>query len=70
MDTKDDVMLDEKAAAAMLNLQPKTLTVWRCKGRGDLPYHKFGRCVRYSLADVIAWRDRQRVSFGPAVRAA
>jgi hypothetical protein len=38
--------LTTKAAAAYLRLQPGTLEVWRCRGRGP-KYQKIGRRVIY-----------------------
>lgn len=32
----------------------KTLEVWRYRGVGP-PYHKFGRLVRYAVADLDEW---------------
>lgn len=43
--------LTTEEAAAYLRLQPGTLEVWRCRGRGP-KYHKIGRRVIYDLQDV------------------
>ncbi|MDX9887292.1 helix-turn-helix domain-containing protein [Thauera sp.] len=48
-------LLDEKAAAAFLDLSPGTLSVWRSTGRYRLPFVKIGRKVRYRRADLHAW---------------
>ncbi|WP_240919254.1 helix-turn-helix domain-containing protein [Acidovorax sp. HDW3] len=46
-------LLDEAEAAAYLGLtNPKTLAVWRCTKRYDLPYVKYGRLVRYRRQDL------------------
>ena len=48
-------LLDDKAAAAMLDVSPGTLSVWRSTGRYALPFLKIGRKVRYRRADLEAW---------------
>lgn len=54
-------LLDEAQAAAILNLSPGTLTVWRCTRRGGPAYIKCGRSVRYKLADLRSYVESQRV---------
>ena len=48
-------LLDEKAAADLLQLSPGTLSVWRSTGRYSIPFVKVGRRVRYRRADLEAW---------------
>lgn len=48
-------LLDDKAAAAILDVSPGTLSVWRSTGRYNLPFLKIGRKVRYRRADLDAW---------------
>ena len=48
-------LLDDIAAAAMLDVSPGTLSVWRSTGRYALPFLKIGRKVRYRRADLDAW---------------
>ena len=56
-------LLDDKAAAAILDVSPGTLSVWRCTGRYNLPFVKVGRKVRYRRADLDAWLEKRvRVS--------
>jgi len=50
-------LLDDKAAAALLDVSPGTLSVWRSTGRYALPFLKIGRKVRYRRADLQAWMD-------------
>ncbi len=50
----ETTFLITKEAAALLRLSPYTLETWRRDGLGP-NYHKFGRNVRYSLADLRAW---------------
>ncbi len=48
-------LLDDKAAAALLDVSPGTLSVWRSTGRYALPFLKIGRKVRYRRADLLTW---------------
>lgn len=48
-------LLDEKAAAAVLDVTPGTLSVWRSTGRYNLPFVKVGRKVRYRQSDLESW---------------
>jgi excisionase family DNA binding protein len=48
-------LLDEKAAAEILDIAPGTLSVWRSTGRYRIPFVKVGRRVRYRRADLEAW---------------
>ena len=48
-------LLDDHAAAALLDVSPGTLSVWRSTGRYALPFFKIGRKVRYRRADLLAW---------------
>ena len=48
-------LLDEKAAAELLDIAPGTLSVWRSTGRYRIPFVKVGRRVRYRRADLEAW---------------
>ena len=47
--------LDDKAAAALLDVSPGTLSVWRSTGRYNLPFLKIGRKVRYRRSALEAW---------------
>jgi hypothetical protein len=47
--------LDTKAAAAYLGAAPKTLTVWRCLGKGPRYRTCGGRLVRYHRDDLDAF---------------
>ena len=52
-------LLDDKAAAAVLDVTPGTLSVWRSTGRYALPFLKVGRKVRYRHSDLLAWLDKR-----------
>lgn len=59
----DDAMLRDTEAAALLGVKTKTLANWRCQGREDLPFYRVGgRAIRYRRGDVIAFRDRHRLT--------
>lgn len=48
-------LLDDHAAATLLDVSPGTLSVWRSTGRYALPFLKIGRKVRYRRSDLEAW---------------
>jgi excisionase family DNA binding protein len=50
-------LLDDNAAAALLDVSPGTLSVWRSTGRYALPFLKVGRKVRYRRSDLLAWLE-------------
>jgi len=50
-------LLDDKSAAALLDVSAGTLSVWRSTGRYALPFLKIGRKVRYRRADLLAWME-------------
>lgn len=52
-------LLDDNAAAALLDVAPGTLSVWRSTGRYNLPFLKIGRKVRYRRADLMAWLEKR-----------
>jgi hypothetical protein len=56
-------LLSEAQAADILGLKnPKTLAVWRCTQRYDLPYVKYGRVVRYRRKDLDAFIEAKMVN--------
>lgn len=49
-------LLTGEQTAAILNVSPATLAVWRCTRRyPGLKYCKIGKCVRYREQDVQAF---------------
>lgn len=48
--------LTSEEAAGFLCLSPRTLEKQRTNGGGP-PYRKFGRAVRYSMADLERWAE-------------
>ncbi len=60
-------LLDERAAAELLDVSPGTLSVWRSTGRYALPFLKVGRKVRYRRADLLAWLEGRTRETGATV---
>lgn len=54
-------LLTTDEAAAMLGVKSKTLATWRWTGKVKLPYVKVGDTVRYKLADLEKWIEKQTV---------
>lgn len=50
-------LLSEREAAAVLDVAPGTLSVWRSTGRYPIPFVKVGRKVRYRQADLEKWLE-------------
>jgi excisionase family DNA binding protein len=61
---KNSDLVDEQEAAAILDVAPGTLSVWRSVGRYNLPFVKVGRKVRYSRAALDAWLESRTRSTG------
>lgn len=57
-------LLDAQAAAAVLDVTPGTLSVWRSTGRYELPFLKVGRKVRYRHSDLLAWLEKRTRATG------
>jgi hypothetical protein len=57
-------LLDEGSAAAIIDVTPGTLAVWRSTGRYNLPFIKCGRKVRYRRADLDAWLNSRTRTTG------
>lgn len=60
--TKTD-LFTRKQAAEYLGVTPRTLAVWACVKRYDLPYVKIGRLVKYRRADLDAFIERCTVHY-------
>lgn len=57
----DKQLLDERAAADLLGIEPRTLRLWR-KQRG-LPHYQITRkVVRFKEADLMTWLESHRVA--------
>lgn len=60
MSESEDRWLTRAEAADRLRLPVKTLAKWASDGTGP-PYARFGKHVRYRLADVIDWERGRMV---------
>lgn len=60
-------LVDDKAAAEILDTTPGTLSVWRSTGRYALPFVKVGRKVRYRVSDLEAWIEKRTRTTGATV---
>ena len=49
--------LDERQVADLLNLSVRTIQNWRVRGGGPQYVRISRRCIRYRLADVLAWAE-------------
>lgn len=54
-------LLTTAQAAEYLGTTEKTLHTWRCRKRYAIPYVRVGSNVRYKLADLDRWIDKQSV---------
>jgi len=52
MTLDEDELVNEEKAAEILDLEPGTLSVWRCTKRCPLKYVKIGRLIRYRRGDL------------------
>lgn len=58
-DTGKVPFVDTEAAARYLALSPHSLECYRSLGGGP-PFNKFGKFVRYAVADIEAWAQQRR----------
>ena len=54
-------LLNNDQAAAYIGVTPRTLEVWRCTKRHQIPYIKVGRLVKYRKSALDAFLDQQTV---------
>ena len=54
-------LLTVKNAAKYLSISERKL--WSLTECGDIPAVKFGRCVRYDVADIDAFISKQKTTF-------
>jgi excisionase family DNA binding protein len=55
-------LLTRKQTAEYLGVTSRTLAVWACTKRYNLPFVKMGRLVKYRIADLDAFITRRTVS--------
>lgn len=58
---QQQIWLTRAELSTRINVAMPTLAQWAVQGRGPR-YAKFGRHVRYAIADVTAWEQQQMVS--------
>ncbi len=54
-----DNYINKKQLSAYIGMSVGFINDWLSKG---LPYHKFGRSVRFRLSEVQTWLDRRHVN--------
>ncbi len=54
-------LLNNNQAAAYIGVTPRTLEVWRCTKRHQIPFIKVGRLVKYRQSALDAFLDQQTV---------
>ena len=57
-------LLTRKQAAEYLGIKEQTLACWAHAHRYDLPYYKIGRTVKYKLADLESFIQRNQFGLG------
>jgi excisionase family DNA binding protein len=57
-------LLTRKEAAKYLGVQVKTLAVWLCVGRYNLPCIKIGRLAKYRQADLDNFIEQRSIGDG------
>ncbi len=59
MNTKENFCMTTAEVAQFLQISERTLKKMRTDGTGP-QFFKFGRLIRYSVVDILAWRDSMR----------
>ena len=59
---KVEDFLNDIEAAKFLRLSPQTLRNWRTQCRGPA-YSKAGRAIRYTIDDLLAFMEQNRVDY-------
>lgn len=62
-DQSVDPILPSHQAAEYLGVTVRTLSVWRCVGRYNIPFIKVGRLVKYRKSDLDTFLDRRTHSY-------
>lgn len=61
-------LLSRSEAAEYLGVSKATLAVWKCVNRYQLPVIKVGRSVKYHIADLEAFVNRNRQNVATATQ--
>lgn len=59
-----NILLDERAAAAALGMTPRAMQEWRRTGGGPQYVRISSRCIRYRPEDLAAWAAERLQSSG------
>lgn len=62
MSELQDELLSTPEAAALLNIKPGTLEVWRANKRYPLPFVRVGRTIRYRRGDLVRFIEQRTVA--------
>jgi excisionase family DNA binding protein len=60
-DQLTDPLLSPPKAAEYLGVTVRTLSVWRCVGRYNIPFIKVGRLVKYRKSALDAFLNRRTI---------
>lgn len=55
-------LLSTDEAAETLGVTARTLEVWRCTKRHQIPFLKIGRLIRYRRGDLERWLNSRLVN--------
>ena len=55
------ISISEQEAAPILGVIPATMANWRASGKGPSFFLAGTRSIRYTLSDVLAFREARRV---------
>ncbi|MCQ2966326.1 MAG: helix-turn-helix domain-containing protein [Alphaproteobacteria bacterium] len=55
-------LIDTKECAKLLKTDERTLAVWRCTKKVNIPYIKIGSKVLYDLDDLHAFLSQHKVN--------
>ncbi|BBL59333.1 hypothetical protein MKFW12EY_29460 [Methylomonas koyamae] len=59
--TSNDEIFNNTAAAEYIGVTPRTLEVWRCTKRYQIPFIKVGRLVKYRKSALDAFLESRTV---------
>ena len=55
-------LMNETAAAELLDVKPQTLRLWRMTDRVKLPYLRIGSMIRYRESDLLTYLEKSTVN--------
>jgi len=60
-DQSNDPLLSPPEAAEFIGVTVRTLSVWRCVGRYNIPFIKVGRLVKYRKSALNDFLERRTI---------